>query len=245
VLYNYRFYQRSLDAKKQAYVTASSAVLLLASAGALVYWGPGLKGVSSLLATLGITFLCVVAAYVLALATAIFLLLCYKVPVVREVLYPILNIGQSIPSVAWLLILFVYPAAQDLMVVPVLAIAMVWPIFFTVADGASNTMNTELSLVARSLGANGWRGMRYFYLPILRKYFISGSLLAWGEAWSLILAFEIIADVFGIGDQLAQYIQYNSIATLGLWIALYTLIIFISEQVLWIPLLRKYGEATT
>jgi ABC-type anion transport system duplicated permease subunit len=67
---------------------------------------------------------------------------------------------------------------------------------------------------------------------------LTGSIIAWGEAWETIIAAEIIVQVPGVGTYLAQNASTNPhILTVGV-IAL-LVFLFVVNKFIWLRLLKR------
>src|SRR5207253_8186363 len=97
---------------------------------------------------------------------------------------------------------------------------------------------TDQYEAALIFGATGWRQFAYYRWPMLRPAVITGSIVSWGEAWDTIVGAEIIAGVVGAGHYLGALSSDNKGGLLALGIALYLLMIFAINQVIWLPLLH-------
>lgn len=180
----------------------------------------------------------IVIAFIIAAVLAVVLaFITTKNKHVETILLPILDVSQSFPSFALLPFLIVAFGANSVAVIIILAINIVWPILFTLI-GAIKTSREDLGDVATIFGAKGWRRLAYFRLPSIFPAFISGSIIGWGESWDVIVGAEIIAQVGGIGALLGTISQSGNLSKLALAISMYLFLIFILNQLIWIPLLN-------
>ncbi len=180
----------------------------------------------------------VAVAYVVAAISAVILaLLATRNKVIESLLLPILDVAQSFPTFALIPVLLVIFGHNRWVVVAFLVVTIIWPIVFTLITGIK-TEREDLADAATIYGATGWKRLRYFTLPEIFPAFITGSIIGWGEAWEALIGAEIIAAVLGIGQYLNNIGQHGTVVTLILAIAMYLFLIFVLNQVIWLPLLN-------
>lgn len=239
--YNYRFHQRLLTAHRYRYLAVASFSLLIILLASTVVWSHDQINIIQWSRDLLVTTIRIVVGYLLACAVALVISLLMRLSLVlRGILYPILDIAQSIPGFAILLVLILYVGLCNRTVILALAFVMVWPILFALLDGLGELPSNHAGM-AQLLGARGLRGLMHYWVPLLRPSFIVGSILAWGEAWNIAIGFEIITHIAGVGTRLADLGQHGQASALWFGIGAYVLLIFVSDQLIWIPLLRRYG----
>lgn len=177
-------------------------------------------------------------AYILSLLLALTLTLATLHSTLSEnLLLPILDVLQSFPSFALIPLLAVYFGRSNTSVVIVLTIAMIWPILFATISAFKN-IKPDLSEAATIFGAVGWKRLRYFVLPAISPGIITGSIVAWGEAWDVIIGAEIILRTGGLGQYFSRFGETASVKPL-LAIAGLLLIIYLINKLLWLPLLNQ------
>lgn len=177
-------------------------------------------------------------AYLIASVIAVFLsFLTVKNKYVESILLPILDVSQSFPSFALLPFLIVVFGANGIAVIVILAINIIWPILFTMI-GSLKGGRQDLNYAATIFGARGVKRFIHYSIPSVLPSFISGSIIGWGEAWDVVVGAEIIAQVGGIGAFLGNLAEGKNLTTLALAISVYLLLIFVLNQLIWIPLLN-------
>lgn len=181
----------------------------------------------------------VATAYLISALIAILLTLLVTTSVqVENFSLPILDALQSFPAFALFPLLIIWFSKTDIIVVIILTIEMIWPILFTLIS-AQKQVREDLSDAAHSFGAKGYKYVLYILLPLLLPALITGSIVAWGEAWETILAAEILANVNGVGTYLTQAGNNNQIHILIIGLLLLLAILFIINKYLWLTLLNK------
>lgn len=170
---------------------------------------------------------------VIALSLALFAISSKKI---EEVTLPILDVLQSFPSFALYPLFVVWFGKASIVTILILIIEMVWPILFTTLT-AQKQIRSDLTDAARIFGAKGIKYLIFVLMPLLFPAIVTGSLIAWGEAWEAIIAAEIIVQVPGVGSYLAQTGEHNSqILLIGIFLLL--MLLFILNKYIWVPLLN-------
>lgn len=129
--------------------------------------------------------------------------------------------------------------ANSLSIITTIVFAtMIWPMIFSLV-GAIKTEKLDLADAATIYGAKkGFKRLINYRLPSFLPAFLSGSIVAWGLGWDAIFGAEIIARVNGIGGYLGQLSYAGKAALLFLGIIIYLILIFVLNQLIWLPLLR-------
>ncbi len=178
-------------------------------------------------------------AYIIAAMLAIVLALATTRSKVVEALFlPILDVAQSFPTFALIPVLLVIFGKNRWVVITFLVVTIIWPIVFTLITSIK-TERQDLADAATIYGAKG--GIKRFInfrLPEIFPAFITGSIIGWGEAWEALIGAEIIVQAVGIGQFLNGIGQSGNILTLVLAIVMYLFLIFVLNQLIWLPLLN-------
>lgn len=184
------------------------------------------------------SLLSVVIAYVIAAGLAFVLSLsATKNKWLENILLPILDVAQSFPTFALIPVLIAIFGTNRIVVVIFLVITIIWPITFTLISAIKGERR-DLSEAATVYGARGLKRLWFFRLPVMFPSFITGSIIGWGEAWEALIGAEIIAKVLGIGSLLGKLGENGNVTQLVLGIAMYLFLIFVLNQIVWIPLLN-------
>lgn len=181
----------------------------------------------------------VIIAYFFALIVALILsLIATMNKQVEDLAVPILDVLQSFPAFSIMPLLLAFFTEQNEVAILILLLEMVWPILFSVLTGLKSE-NEELNEAASIFGATGWKKLVYVTLPSIFPSLITGSIVAWGEAWETVLAAEIIIKIPGIGTYLSEAGNRNDNHVLIIGILLLMTILFILNKLFWIPLLNE------
>jgi ABC-type nitrate/sulfonate/bicarbonate transport system permease component len=237
--YNHGYHQAGRT-KQHRRLRVASLVFLLLLIAATMYFSQSQFDLHSFSLGFALSLYRVTLAYITCLVLALILgLLTTRSRRTENLLLPILDVSQSFPTFAILPVLVYYFGHSTLSVVAILVIAMVWPITFNVIAGVKEQRQDQAE-AAQIFGARGWRQLVYYRWPMLRPVVITGSIVSWGQAWDTIVGAEIIAKARGAGEFLGHLGEMGQTPVLLLGIAVYLLLIFLINQVLWLPLLHYY-----
>ncbi len=168
--------------------------------------------------------------------------------------YPLYDLGRSVPYLAVFLPLFVTlhgsmpaGASQEIASFILLILAMVWYLLFNVVT-AARALPTELTEVSAIFGVQGWKRITEIILPAVLPAFITGSLLAWGGGWNVVIYSEYVQ----LGGQSMPYVVPglgylldNAAYVLGdiplviLFLFIMSGIVILLERLVWRRLLRR------
>lgn len=168
--------------------------------------------------------------------------------------YPLYDLGRSVPYLAVFLPLFVtlhasFSAgiAQEVSSFTLLLLAMIWYLLFNVVT-AARALPTELMEVSAVFNVRGWKRVTDIILPAVLPAFITGSLLAWGGGWNVVIYSEYVQ----LGGQNAPYVLPglgylldNAAYVLGdiplvvFFLFIMSGIVILLERLVWRRLLRR------
>jgi NitT/TauT family transport system permease protein len=185
-------------------------------------------------------------------------LLCAVLAVTRKgfsrYFYLLYDLGRSVPYLAVFLPLFVTlhgslsaAASQEISSFILLMLAMIWYLLFNVVT-AARALPTELTEVSAVFGVQGWRRVTDIILPAVLPAFITGSLLAWGGGWNVVIYSEYVQFagqsapyvVPGLGYLLdnAAYVL-GDISLVIFFLFVMSGIVILLERLVWRRLLRR------
>lgn len=176
----------------------------------LVDWG-------NILAATAATSLRIGIAYLVALAAAIPLaLLAARSRTFEAVFLPIYDVFESIPNLAVypvLILFFLHLGFVEGAAIAILALNMVWNLVFALVGGIEIIPKDVLS-VAHVFGLSRWQRLRRVVIPAIVPQIVTGSILAVGQGWNIIIVTEALhaylphgsstQDLFGIGTMLVS-----------------------------------------
>lgn len=132
---------------------------------------------------------------------------------VRNLLFPILEILRPIPAIAWVPISIMLWPTNESSIVFITFIGSFFPILVNTIEGVANQDKILIS-AARSLGAGEFALMWEVVLPGALPNIFTGLAIGMGVAWVSLIAAEMISGEYGIGYftwEAYSLIQYDDI----------------------------------
>ncbi|PSL02839.1 taurine transport system permease protein [Haloactinopolyspora alba] len=126
---------------------------------------------------------------------------------VRRLVYPTFQLLRSISPIAWIPLAIIWLGIASSARIFIVFIAAVVPWVVSSMDGVTG-VNPLLIKAARTLGA-GRRTMTDVVLPASLPSLLAGARIAMGNAWTAIIAAELLAATAGLG-----FVALNSSRTL-------------------------------
>lgn len=200
-----------------------------------------IKGVdiARLLDGLTISFARVAAAYALSLVLGmIFAFLVTRSETTENTLLPVFETLQSLPTPAIFPLLSVTLGRGNLVVIILLVIAMIWPIVFGTIGGIKG-IRPSLAEASTIFGARGWKRLVFFTLPVVMPAVITGSIVAWGEGWDILMAAELLGAQRGIGAYIGETADAGALTVMTIAIVFLMFILFLINKWVWATLLKK------
>jgi len=180
----------------------------------------------------------VIIAYFISLVIAIFFaLLATSSKTAENIFIPILDALQSFPAFALFPLLIVWFGRTAPVIIIILVIEMVWPILFTVLT-AKKQIREDLIEAAYAFNVRGYNFLKWVIFPLILPGIITGSIVAWGEAWETVIAAEIIVSISGVGTYLSVIANTNP-RQMIIGIGLLLLLLFLLNKYIWLPFLNK------
>jgi NitT/TauT family transport system permease protein len=118
---------------------------------------------------------------------------------------------QSIPSVAWVPLAFLWFGKTDAGVIFVTVAGALFAISINTHSGIKNVPPTYIA-AGKNMGANGIQLITNLMIPAAFPYLISGFKQGWAYAWRGVIAAEIIFSVIGLGSLINIGKQTNDIS---------------------------------
>lgn len=186
-----------------------------------------------------LSFIRIFVAYLIALFLAVIISLTVtQNKALEDIALPTLDVLQSFPSFSILPLLLTIFHGLDLVAIIILLHTMIWPILFSILTGIKS-QNPETLEAATVFGARGYKRLLFVTLPLIFPSLVTGSIVAWGEAWETVLAAEIIIRIPGVGTYLQSAGQDYHSHILVIGILLLMSLLFILNKFVWIPLLNQ------
>ena len=108
---------------------------------------------------------------------------------------------QSIPSIAWVPLAFLWVGPYDWGIIFVTAIGAVFAVTINTYTGVKN-INPHYVEAARNMGAKGSQLISSVLIPAAFPYMISGFKQGWAFAWRGVIGAEMLFSFLGLGDLL-------------------------------------------
>jgi NitT/TauT family transport system permease protein len=217
-----------------------------------------------------LSFLRMASVYIACLLVSIFAaLLAVNRKGFTRYFYPLYDVGRAIPYLAVFPPLYatlagVLSPVSSLQISSLVLIflGMIWYILFNVVT-AAEYLPTELKEVSTLFNFKGWMEIRNIIIPALMPALITGSMLAWGGGWNVIIYSEYAVDprcglpdpakcahfaLPGIGSMIDLAAANNNILLLGFLLTVLAVIVLVMGRAVWRRLLRRverYGTELT
>lgn len=183
----------------------------------------------------------VALAYGIALALGSSIALIIGWSPFSEILFPIFDILQNIPSFALIPIFIYFLGYSDLMIILFSVSSIVWPILFAVLT-AIKSAHADMNDAATVFGARGFKRIRYYLAPLSFPAILTGSIVGIAMGWETVIGAEIIANMAGFGAFVkaagSSGISQSTIA--GMLAIL--IIVFAINRIVWAPLLTESAK---
>ena len=123
---------------------------------------------------------------------------------------------RMISPLAWMPIAVLAFATWNAAIVFLIAIAAIWPILFSTAQGVRR-IDPLWFKVARNLGAGGFQMLRRIILPAIGQDIFAGIRLAVGVAWIVLVPAEYLGVTSGLGyaiNDARDTLEYDTLAAI-------------------------------
>ncbi len=191
------------------------------------------------------SFVRVLIAYGIAMFLALIMSLTIAMlPKIESIAIPTLDALQSFPAFSIFPLLIIWFGKTAGVIIIILVFEMIWPILFSLLS-SQKQIKGDLIEAANIFGAKGVKYISYVLIPLLWPAIITGSIVAWGEAWETVIAAEILVAIPGVGTYLSEAGLNNNSEVLIVGIFLLLTLLFILNKYLWLPLLNistKYQQ---
>ena len=186
---------------------------------------------------LAASFLRLLVAFCISLALALpaALLITYSQKS-EDFFLPLFDVLQSLPGLAILPLAIKVFGSSEVAAIFILVTAMLWSIMFALVSGIKN-LRQDLVEAADVFGAKGVSKLWSFLIPGLFPSVVTGSIIAWGAGWEVIVGAELLGIKTGIGAFLNSANGNSTVLVIG--IGALGILIFILNKMVWLPLLRK------
>lgn len=168
----------------------------------------------------------------------------------EKFLLPIFDIAQSIPVLAFfpiIVVTFIQANFLEGAAIFIITFAMVGNLVFSMIGGLK-TIPEDIHNSSKVFGAKGTKKLFNITLPSIFPSIMTGSLLAWSQAWSIIIVAEALHtyipngtpkdDLFGLGSLLVNTFSQGKNETFLASLAAMIIIIALLNYFVWQKLLH-------
>lgn len=134
----------------------------------------------------------------------------------REITHVPFQFLRMISPLAWMPIAVLAFATWNGAIVFLIAIAAIWPILFSTAQGVRR-IDPLWFKVAKNLGADGFQMLRRIILPAIGQDIFAGVRLAVGVAWIVLVPAEYLGVTSGLGyaiNDARDTLEYDTLAAM-------------------------------
>lgn len=190
---------------------------------------------ADLLRNIGISFMRVFIAYVIALIIAWICAVLFYRGKRAVVALPLFDVFQSFPTFAALPIaVSLWGVSHGATIIFFLVITIVWPIFFSIINSLHMIRHDWQDAVDISQ-LSGFHYLKLFLFPITIPGIVTGSIIGLGEGWEAMVATEIIVEArSGLGNFFNMFARDTVMTTFG--ILGFLILIFSINKLIWTPL---------
>jgi NitT/TauT family transport system permease protein len=192
-----------------------------------------------------------IAAYILALVFGIpMALLMTGNSKLERIFLPIFDVIQSIPVLAFfpiIVLVFLNFNFFEGAAIFIIFLDMVWNLVFSMVGGLK-TIPADVELAAKVFKASALKKLWHVTLPAILPSIITGSLLAWGQGWNILIVAEVLhnyipgatasSDLLGLGSLIVNAINTGRIDTFLISLAILIILIGTLNFFVWQKLLH-------
>lgn len=138
-------------------------------------------------------------------------------PAALRLARPLVTVLLGVPPIAWIVLAMIWFGSTDGTVAVTILVAAAPVVFVGVAEGVMSR-DRGLDAMARAFGANAWRRLTTLSLRHVAAHLFPALVLALGVAFKVAVMAELLANVGGIGGELARSRANLDIAAALAWI---------------------------
>lgn len=142
--------------------------------------------------------------------------LAYAVPVVKELLEPVILLIKSVPVASFVILALIWMGSKNLSVL--ISFLVVLPMIYVNTVAGLESADPKLLEMGQVFHMTMWRKLIFIYRPALMPYLKSSCRVALGMSWKSGIAAEVIGvPDYSIGGELYMAKIYLSTAELFAW----------------------------
>ena len=124
-------------------------------------------------------------------------------PATLRLARPLVTVLLGVPPIAWIVLAMIWFGSTDGTVAVTILVAAAPVVFVGVAEGVMSR-DRGLDAMARAFGANAWKRLTTLSLRHVAAHLFPALVLALGVAFKVAVMAELLANVGGIGGELAR-----------------------------------------
>lgn len=124
-------------------------------------------------------------------------------PATLRLARPLVTVLLGVPPIAWIVLAMIWFGSTDGTVAVTILVAASPVVFVGVAEGVMSR-DRGLDAMARAFGAGGWKRLTTLSLRHVAAHLFPALVLALGSAFKVAVMAELLANVGGIGGELAK-----------------------------------------
>jgi len=163
-------------------------------------------------------------------------------PKLTKILQPVIQVAASVPATALfpviLMVIIQYGGGLETGAIFLMLFGTQWYILFNVIAGA-NAIPRTYREVAKSYNLSGIYQWRYFILPSIFPYLLSGLITAWGGAWNATIVAEYtrfggkILSIPGLGSLITKATNEGNLTLLISATAVMAITVMLFNKFVW------------
>ena len=177
-------------------------------------------------------------AYFIALVLGVSIALLSGTGRVSDVLFPVFDVLQNIPSFALIPIFAYFLGYTDYMIIIFAATSIIWPILFAVM-ASTRGAKEELNDASYIFGARGRKRIIHFLAPLSFPSIITGSIIGIAIGWEAVIGAEIIGNAGGFGAFIENATKFGITGEVYAGTTAILILVFILNRLIWSPLLSQ------
>lgn len=165
--------------------------------------------------------------------------LAFYIPLFRVVSFPVVEVLQLIPGLAWVPVVILLFGLGETATLAIIVLTT-FPVIAVSALMGFSSADIDLTRVGRMCGYGPWGLFRTVYLPSALPHLLSGTRIAVGSSWRVLVAAEmVVGSGSGLGFAIIQSRWTMDYVSAFVCIAIIALIGLGLERLIFLPLERR------
>ena len=163
------------------------------------------------------------------------------IPIVRSALSGIIEFFRFIPPIAMIVLAVSWCGTGNVATIFLIVFATIFIVTINTQDGISHVIINRIR-AAQMQGASSWQVFHIVILPSTMPHALTGMRIAMGNAFSTVIAAEMIAAHFGLGFMLQQARVFLKTGDIFVGLVMLGLLGFLTDRVFRLLISRYGGE---